>query len=127
MQIDSEKFERKHPPSVGWREHCFQYCTFIDLVEEGGSIESVFLACDFRNCEWYWGLFNIAVFVGVTFTDCTFRGASFSGCKFVECEFVRCKFTLDNLGGSCSFNDSRWYNCSQKDTEGLDSAVAHAL
>ena len=127
MQIDSQVFERKLPPNTGWEENCFRYCTFLGLEEEGGGIDSAFIACEFKQCEWYWGLFNLAVFVGVKFTGCTFRGSSFMDCKFVECEFIRCKFTEDNLGGGCSFADNRWYACSQTDTEGLDRAVAHAL
>jgi uncharacterized protein YjbI with pentapeptide repeats len=127
MQIDSQVFGRKLPKGTGWEENCFRYCTFVDLDEEGGGTDSAFIACEFASCEWYWGLFNLAVFVGVTFTGCTFRGTSFSGCKFVECVFVGCKFTRDNLDGHCSFDDTRWYACSQKDTQGLPQDVGHAL
>ncbi|OOG36544.1 hypothetical protein B0B52_19710 [Polaromonas sp. A23] len=127
VQIDSQTFDRTLPSTTGWEENSFWYCTFTGLNEEGGSIDSAFLSCKFAHCEWYWGLFNMAVFVGVKFTDCTFRGTSFAGCKFVECEFVRCHFTTDNLGGSCSFNDTRWYSCSQSGTRGIEHVFKDAF
>ena len=122
MQIDSETFERKLPAGTDWEENCFRYCTFLGLDEEGGGIDSLFLECEFANCEWYWSLFNLAVFVGVKFTSCRFRGVSFSGCRFIECEFVRCEFSKDNMGGECNFRDSRWYGCKQSETQGLTHA-----
>ncbi len=127
MQINSQAFDRKVSAATGWEENYFWYCTFAGLDEEGGSIESVFLSCEFARCQWYWGMFNLAVFVGVRFTDCTFRGTSFSGCKFVECDFIRCHFTKDNLGGNCSFDDSRWYSCTQTDTRGIEHVFEEAL
>lgn len=120
MQIDSQQFLGTLSKGVGWEENAFRYCTFEGLNEEGGHSTSVFLDCNFVRCEWYWGLFNCAVFVGVTFTECVFRGTSFSGCKFVECEFTRCQFVPDNLGRGCSFDDTRWYGCSKRETQGLE-------
>jgi uncharacterized protein YjbI with pentapeptide repeats len=111
------------PSQVGWEDNCFCYCAFAGLHEDGGSIDSVFLNCEFARCEWYWGLFNLAIFVGVKFTDCTFRGTSFADCRFVECEFARCHFTTDTLGGNCSFEGSRWYSCTQIGTQGMERFV----
>jgi hypothetical protein len=127
VQIDSQTFDRQLPATTSWEENCFRYCTFVALDEEGGTCDSAFISCEFTRCKWYWALFTQAIFVGVKFTDCTFRGTSFAGCKFVECEFVQCHFTTDNLEGSCSFEDSRWYSCTQSNTRGIEHVLKAAL
>jgi hypothetical protein len=38
--------------------------------------------------------------------------------------FEDCRFLPDNLTGSCSFDDSRWYGCTQRGTEGLSAEFA---
>jgi len=100
-----------------------RYETFENFATEGGVIDGVFLGCSFTNVDWYWGLFNMSVFVESTFQGCTFRGSAFSGCIFVECTFVGCHFVKDNLGGECSFEDSRWYGCQQSESTGLPASV----
>lgn len=119
MLFESQEFEARFVKPARWQDHVFQYCTFKNFDTEGGDVDSIFVACRFDDCEWYWGLFNCAVFVQVTFTNCTFRGTAFGGCKFVECEFIGCKFVKDNLDAECSFNGNAWYGCSQEGCSGL--------
>lgn len=120
MLFESQQFDTRLKKPVGWSDNVFRYCDFVHINTEGGDVDSVFLNCTFQNCEWYWGLFNLAVLVQVKFTNCTFRGTAFSGSKFVECEFVDCEFTLDNLNGECSFDDVTWYGCVQSNCKGLE-------
>lgn len=80
----------------------------------------MFLSCKIEKCEWYWGLFNLAIFVGVDFDCCTFRGTSFAGSKFIDCNFNNCEFLEDNFGGDCLFHEVVWYGCSQSNCTGLD-------
>ena len=127
MQVDSQEFLGNLPKGTDWEENAFRYCTFEGFSQEGGHCTSLFLDCSFDRCEWYWGLFNCAVFVGVKFNECVFRGTSFSDCKFVECEFTRCEFTADNLGANCRFNDCRWYACGKRETRGLEHVPQTAL
>lgn len=119
MQIDNEVFEHRLTEDAGWDGQVFRYCTFRAFDAEGPHITSEFIDCLFEGCELYWALFNNATLVGVTFKHCRFRGCSFAGCRVVECTFENCDFTEDNLGGSCSFEGSRWYGCQQRQTNGL--------
>ena len=123
MQIDSETFRARLSKPASWEEQAFRYCIFESFNEEGSHVTSLFLESTFQNCEWYWALFNCAVFVGVKFEKCTFRGCSFSGCRFVECIFEDCEFTLDSLGKGCNFLESRWYGCKQNRSKGLEGIL----
>jgi uncharacterized protein YjbI with pentapeptide repeats len=127
MQIDSTDFLTALSKGVKWEENVFRYCTFAKLRYEGAHVTSEFIDCRFEDCDWYWGLFNSATFVGVKFKNCSFRGSSFSGCRFVECEFDDCNFNPDNLGGACSFEGSRWYACSQINCSGLAGVFENGL
>ena len=122
MQIDSETFVGKLAATANWEESVYRYCTFDRIEHEGLHVTSAFLDCRFESCDLYWALFNTATFVGVEFKDCVFRGCAFSGCCFVECRFDSCSFENDNLGGSCTFDDTRWYGCAQTNSQGLDGA-----
>lgn len=108
MLFKSQQFEDGLEEPAGWSDHVFHYCDFSGISTEGGEVDSVFVGCKIENCDWYWTLFNLAIFVSVDFNGCTFRGTSFSGTKFVECDFNNCKFIKDNLDGECSFNDVAW-------------------
>jgi uncharacterized protein YjbI with pentapeptide repeats len=119
MLFRSEQFQGCLADPASWSDHVFRYCDFNGISTEGGEVDSVFVSCTFENCEWYWGLFNLARFVEVNFEGCTFRGASFAGCKFVDCNFNNCNFVKDELGGDCSFDDVVWYGCSQSNCTGL--------
>lgn len=121
MQVTSKVFERGLSEGIAWEEQVFIFCEFKGIRGEGLHVTSTFLDSTFRQCDIYWALFNTATFVGVKFYGCDFRGCSFSGCRFVECEFEDCRFLPDNLNGSCSFDDSRWYSCTQRQTEGLSA------
>jgi uncharacterized protein YjbI with pentapeptide repeats len=114
MLFESQQFDTRFKKPVAWSDHIFRYCDFANIAVEGGDVDSVFIGCTIEKCEWYWGLFNGAVFVNVTFRDCTFRGTAFSGSKFVECKFSDCHFIKDNLGSDCSFDDVAWYKCVQE-------------
>ncbi|WP_082814482.1 pentapeptide repeat-containing protein [Collimonas fungivorans] len=120
MLFETERFESRLTKPASWEDCVFRYCNFADIDSEGGSIDSIFVGCTFENCEWYWGIFNLAILVQVKFKGCTFRGTAFSGSKFVECEFIDCEFTKDNLNGDCSFDDVAWYKCKQNNCKGLE-------
>ena len=127
MHVASALFAAKLPSSPGWSGHFFQYCDFKAVVEEGGSVDSTFEGCTFTGCDWYWTLFNVATFVRSKFVGCKFRGCSLAGCILVECEFVDCEFTIDNLGGACSFDDTRAYGCITTNTTGAENLFERAL
>lgn len=101
-------------------DEVFRYCHFDSLALEGGVSDGVFLSCTFRDFEWYWGIFNLALFVGCKFERCTFRGTSFAGCRLVECSFDNCRFLPDNLGGLCTATDTNVYGCSSQHCDGFD-------
>ena len=127
MHVTTRTFEEKMPRDPGWSENCFSYCEFTRIEGEGDHVDSVFQDCRFVECDWYWALFNLSVFVGAEFKNCTFRGCSFADCAFVECEFVDCRFTVDNFGRVCSFEGSRWYACKQSNTVGIEASFPNAL
>lgn len=104
-------------------DHVFRYCKFHKL-EDSREIEATFLSCDFTNCDFYWALFNVASFFRCKFENCIFAGASFADCRLMECAFVKCSFTKDNMGGDCSFENTKWYGCSQTDRSGLEKLAA---
>ncbi len=120
MLYESQQFQNNLPKSSSWSEHVFKFCDFKDIQTEGGVADSIYIGCNFEKCEWYWGLFCLAVFIEVTFKSCTFRGTSFNGSKFVECEFIGCVFKKDNLNAQCSFDDVAWYKCNQNNCIGLE-------
>jgi uncharacterized protein YjbI with pentapeptide repeats len=120
MLFETQQFEGRLKKPASWSDHVFRYCEFSRISTEGGDIDSVFMECKIENCEWYWGLFNSTICVGVRFEGCTFRGTAFSGCKFIECEFTDCKFIKDNLNSECSFDDNTWYGCTQTQCPGLE-------
>jgi uncharacterized protein YjbI with pentapeptide repeats len=124
MHIENESFSHRLPESLNWSKHAFKFCTFSDFDDEGAHIDSSFIDCVFEGCEFYWGLFNIATFVGAAFKNCRFRGCGFPGCRFVECSFENCDFTVDAFGHGCRFEDSRWYSCKQRNTQGLGKECA---
>jgi uncharacterized protein YjbI with pentapeptide repeats len=106
-------------PDLG-DDHIYRYCTFEHLDDEkiATAIDATFLGCRFKNIEFYWTLFNSVLFHDCKFENCTFLGASFAGCRFVDCSFESCIFTQDNLGGCCTYKDSRWYGCKQENCVG---------
>ncbi|WP_404827453.1 pentapeptide repeat-containing protein [Ferribacterium limneticum] len=101
-------------------EEIFRYCHFETAKLEGGDSDGVFLSCTFKGFEWYWGIFNLALFVGCKFERCTFRSTAFSGCRFVECSFTECHFLPDNLGGLCRASETNLYGCSSTDCVGFN-------
>ena len=121
MQVSSKVYEGSVGNNTEWSEMSFRYCEFKDVTTEGAHVDSEFVRCKFADCDFYWGLFNLAVFIGVKFENCKFRGCSFADCIFVECEFRHCDFVFDNLGGNCSFDGTRWYGCKQYESIGIES------
>jgi uncharacterized protein YjbI with pentapeptide repeats len=100
-------------------EPVIRFSNFVDFSVEGGEVAGTFLNCGFSNIDWYWGIFNICLFVECRFEGCTFHGTAFPNCRFVDCEFIRCKFVKDNLDADCSFENCKWYGSSQNNCEGL--------
>lgn len=107
--------------NISWENNFFKYAEIQNISIEGGQIDSDFVSCTFQNCDWYWGMFNIVNFIDCKFTNCTFRGASFYDCKFVECEFDGCNFIKDNLNSDCVFENTKAYNCTQKNCIGFNA------
>ncbi|MFZ6872920.1 pentapeptide repeat-containing protein [Undibacterium sp. Di27W] len=120
MLFENQDFSSGLKQAGSLDEHIFRYCEFAGMQIEGGNFTSTFLACCFTDCEWYWGLFNTAIFVDVKFLNCTFLGTGFSGVRFINCEFENCSFLKDNLGGKCAFNEVSWFACTQKNCNGLE-------
>ena len=119
MIFESIKFETEMPRSEEWPDNVFQYCNFKKISTDTSEMLGVFVGCKFEECDWYWTLFNLPIFVNVKFIKCTFRGVSFAGVRFIDCEFEGCVFTHDNLGGECSFLEISWYGCSDVGSTGL--------
>lgn len=124
MQIENETFERRVSKPLSWEDHVFRFCEFRDIDGQGLHITSDFIDCKFENGDFYLALFNVVTLVGVTFKNCRFWGCNFSDCRFVECNFEHCEFTKDNVGGDCTFKESRWYACKQSATRGLSRKMA---
>src|SRR5689334_19219651 len=96
--------------------HVFKNCSFALLGETHAQhVDAEFLGCDFSDCKFYWALFNLNLFYECKFQSCTFRGVSFADCTFVRSTFSNCRFIQDKLGGGCSFDGTRWLDCSQSD------------
>ncbi|WP_081986398.1 pentapeptide repeat-containing protein [Chitinibacter sp. ZOR0017] len=119
----NEHFTDRLLKPASWSEHAYRHCEFELISGEGAQIDSIFYACVFKQCDWYWALFNMAVFVQVRFENCVFRGAAFADCRFVECQFINCQFIPDNLGAPCRFNDSEFFACTQNNSHGLPSSL----
>ncbi len=100
-------------------DEVFRYCHFESARLEGGDSDGVFLSCTFQDFEWYWGIFNMALFVDCKFERCTFRGTSFAGCRLVDCSFNDCRFLPDNLGAACSSSDTGIYGCAAENCVGF--------
>jgi uncharacterized protein YjbI with pentapeptide repeats len=122
MSRESETFATPGEASTAFAENdeIFRWCRFETVRLEGGESDGVFLSCTFQGFDWYWGIFNLALFVGCKFERCTFRGTAFSGCRFVECSFTECRFLADNLGGACSASDTNLYGCTSTDCVGFN-------
>ena len=121
-----ERFE--YPPSQTLpdfsEDHVFRYCKFEGLKDsDARQIDATFLYCSFRGCHFYWALFNTALFFQCKFENILFQGASFADCRFIDCSFVACKFLESNMGGPCTFEDTKWYGCTQSDCTGSEETL----
>jgi uncharacterized protein YjbI with pentapeptide repeats len=124
MHFRSEVIHGQLAEPASWDEHVFQFCTFSGFDAEGTHVTANFIDCKFEDCDFYLALFNVATLIGVTFKNCKFAGCAFPGCRLVECTFDSCYFTMDNMGGECRFDDSSWYGCKQRGSEGLGVELA---
>jgi len=113
-EIDATNFE-----TIEWDDCYFKYCEFSGFSKQGGVISSDFVACSFKNLDWYWGVFAQANFVRCNFTNCTFRGASFADARFVECGLKDVRFIEDNLRIRCDFSGAVAYGCTVEGGEGF--------
>jgi len=116
--INSDNFS-----AIDFHDEYFKFCTFEGLSPEGGSVDSDFHDCSFKNIDWYWGLFNICTFVKCQFANCIFRGSSFPNCLFVECKFTNCHFVKDSLASDCDFDRAAAYGCSLEGTVGFTAIM----
>ncbi len=123
MLYDKKTFVEEGEVLELFEDSVFRNSTFLMPTINGGHVTSIFLESTFSNIDWYWGTFNDSRFVTCTFKNCTFRGTAFLSCCFVECNFDSCRFAHDNVGGQCSFDDSRWYGCEARNCEGLDGVI----
>jgi uncharacterized protein YjbI with pentapeptide repeats len=120
MLFESVDFSLESPDLELGGSHVFRYCRFDKLQEnQTGLVDSDFLNCTFKNCDFYWSAVPVVLFYACTFENCTFRGVSFRGCTFVSTSFTDCTFTRSNLGGDCSFDETKWFDCSQLGCSGL--------
>ncbi len=120
--------DTKHVEEVlASNEEVFRYCVFESANIEGGSFDGVFVSCEFRDIEFYWGLFNSALFFGNRFERCTFQGTSFSSCRFVECTFTDCSFVKDNLASPCSARETKLFACAAHNCEGWNELFANHM
>lgn len=93
-------------------DHVLRYCRLAGFPIEGKGIDGALIYCTLEDIDWYWGFFNTAQLHKVTFTRCTFRGCSFRGCSLVGCTFEDCRFVLDNLGATCTIEDTLLAECT---------------
>lgn len=84
-----------------------------------GHFDGVFVASTFQDMEWYWGLFNMAIFVGRAIENGIFRDTSFADCRIVQFGFKKMCFLKDNLDGACSAYATCVYDCWTEDCEGV--------
>ncbi len=47
-EIDATNFE-----TIEWDDCYFKYCEFSGFSKQGGVISSDFVACSFKNLDWY--------------------------------------------------------------------------
>ncbi|MDD5057680.1 MAG: pentapeptide repeat-containing protein [Sideroxydans sp.] len=118
--FQSEKFEKTAEvrDALASRDSVFRFCSFESADLDGDGSDGVFLTCEFRNIDFYWSLFTLALFFNCKFERCTFRGASFADCRFVECVFTDCRFLKDNLGGLCDARDTKLFDCVADNCDG---------
>lgn len=124
----NENIEFDSPRAIGKAlraNDAHRFCVFAHANLDG-SCEGEYQNCTFAQLEWYWSLFNCAVFVGCKFDACTFLGTTFASCCFVECTFNNCKFAANNLGGPCVAPESRFYGCTWADCLGWDDILINA-
>ena len=119
--FDSPRAVRK---ALTTTDEFFRYCEFSSASLEGGNFDGVFVSCAFKNIEWYWGLFNLAILIDCKFENCTFRGTLFSGCRIIECSFKSCHFLRDNLNRACEAVEASVYGCSAEDCQGFHALFA---
>jgi uncharacterized protein YjbI with pentapeptide repeats len=99
----------------------FRDCAFESASIEGGVFYGAFLSCQFKDVDWYSGLFNVASFFQCKFERCIFRGTSFSDCRFVECTFLDCQFLEDNLAAKCVAPGTKLYACIEQNCKGWNA------
>lgn len=105
----------------------FRYCSFETANLEGGDFDDVFISCEFRDLDFYWGMFNLALFLNCKFERCTFRGTSFAGCLFMESTFADCRFLKDNLAAPCDAPDTKLFACSAENCEGWNELFGNRV
>lgn len=123
MLIERAEYVDEPTLSADLEGSIFRYCKFKDIVVDGKTINSVFLACELLGMDWYWGLFNCCLFVDTRFEKCVFRGSSFADSRFLNCEFIECEFEDDSLQSPCSFDGVQWFTCVTKECTGLPVRV----
>jgi len=107
MLIHHEDYEKEMPDEMYHLDGAiFRYCSFKNMILEGGGIDAIIISCEFNNLDWYWGIFNGCLFIDTIFNNCTFRGVGFPGCRFLNCKLNCCKFKPDNFGQECDFGDN---------------------
>ena len=129
MLFESETFREtiQVKKALASYDSVFRYCIFEAASLQGGDFGDTFISCEFRDVEWYWGLFNLALFSNCKFERCTFRGTAFSGCKFVESTFTDCHFVKDNLSASCDAPDTILYACIGQNCEGWNELFQNQI
>ena len=113
MLIEHQEFlQLSDLPSQWPLDHVLRYCRIAGFSIDGKGIDGALIYCTMEDMDWYWSLFNTAQFHRVEFKRCIFRGCSFRGCQLVDCTFEDCRFILDNLGGTCTIDDTLFAECT---------------
>ena len=86
-------------------------CEFRECQLSGAGFSgAVFANCQFNEVILYWCMAFRATFIGCRFAQCDLRGA-FSEARFVRCEFVKCEVGDNNLGGTTEWEDAVAVEC----------------
>jgi uncharacterized protein YjbI with pentapeptide repeats len=123
MLIERKEYSDSSSLLMRLEDSIFKYCSFKNISVDGKSIDAIFLCCEMSGVDWYWGLFNGCLFVDTQFENCVFRGSNFADCRFLNCQFVNCQFEEDNFGSLCSFEGSKWFECTASGCVGLPESA----
>lgn len=117
--IQDRQFSSLDALGADLSSYYFKSCNFSGLQMDGGDFSAAMIFCHVDDSDFYWTNFLQTIVVRGHFRSATFRGSAFSGTRFIECSFENCDFTEDNMGSSCSFDDTVFFRCTFTNTKGI--------